>query len=120
MSLYDVLRRKNDPLDIPGFAGGTLRQQLDRTPRIAFGANGLTGLEKPEQPPAGVRFPEITPTTAPTERNPYEGYTPSAPSAPPINVKLGPNLEGLSPLERQMAVLGSEQRAAQDFPSSRV
>jgi hypothetical protein len=73
-SLFDVLRlRQSDPLAIPGFAGGTLREQVDRQPkpRISFGANGLSGLSseplKPTIPPEPQRFlnPEIPPLTRP-------------------------------------------------------
>src|SRR5689334_18506140 len=122
-SLYDVLQRKRDPLAIPGFAGGTLSGQLNRQPpvRVAFGNNGLSGLGDENPKPPSLSLPPATPPdAAPAERNPYEGYTPERAAPPTPNIRIGSSTAGLDPLERQMAVLQSEQQAASDFPSSKV
>lgn len=88
--------------------------------RVAFGANGLSGL-KNDEPPAPVKFPVATPElTPPVEHNPYEGYTPAPTPVPPISVRVGANATGLDPIGRQVAVLDTERQAAQDYPSSKV
>src|SRR5690242_11997565 len=105
MSLYDVLQRKRDPLAIPGFAGGTLSQQLNRQPpvRVAFGNNGLSGLGDENPKPPSLALPPATPPdAAPAERNPYAGYAPTPTAPPSPNIRIGAPNAGLDPLDRQI------------------
>jgi len=97
--------------------------------RVAYGANGLTGLMKPQgdvpladnSTPAGQHprgtlpaIPESNPTSAGGPVNPASYQT------PPIKVRIGTDTRGLTGSDRSATVLDAERDAVRDYPSSKV
>ena len=87
--------------------------------RVAYGANGLSGLTKPSEPQptaGGVRLPgipEFDPTSAGGPVNPT--------AAPPRSiVRIGTDARGLTGSDRSATVLDAERDAVRDYPSSKV
>lgn len=85
--------------------------------RIAFGSGGFSGLNPAPQPTAGgVSLPgvptDVSPTTGPVNPDTYQRS--------PINIRLGANTAGMDPIDKSVAVLGSEREAARDYPSAKI